>query len=145
MPHIPLLDATASASLRSIRQCDSKSLADTSWSFARLEYLHIPGLEAIASSSIARSSGTLDHSSSSDSVEFDAQVLTKLAWSLSTIQFAPDPLMHALSAAALNRISAFEYQQLANTAWAVSKLEFKNDPLRTSIAAAALKMLEWDY
>jgi len=48
-----------------------------------------------------------------------------------------NPLLQAISSAAMNRLNEFRAQELANTAWACAKLLWQNLPLLDAIASAS--------
>eukprot|EP00445_Apocalathium_hangoei_P014858 CAMPEP_0203878660 /NCGR_PEP_ID=MMETSP0359-20131031/23195_1 /ASSEMBLY_ACC=CAM_ASM_000338 /TAXON_ID=268821 /ORGANISM="Scrippsiella Hangoei, Strain SHTV-5" /LENGTH=62 /DNA_ID=CAMNT_0050797909 /DNA_START=138 /DNA_END=322 /DNA_ORIENTATION=+ len=62
--------------------------------------------------------------------------MANIAWSCAKLQFAHEPLLSAISAQAILRISEFINQGLANTLWAFAKVAFASEPLIEAIAAA---------
>jgi len=73
--------------------------------------------------------------------DYNSQGIGNTAWSFAVLAFHDEPLLQALSAEALKRLSAFEVQNLANTAWACAKLSYLDAPLREALAAASLPRL----
>mmetsp|Transcript_3600 Transcript_3600/g.7259 ORF Transcript_3600/g.7259 Transcript_3600/m.7259 type:complete len:258 (-) Transcript_3600:9-782(-) len=98
-----------------------------SWSFATLNVLDPPLMEALASASLPKISA------------FGSQSLGNTAWSYAPLKLPNAPLRDAISAASLRKISEFRPQELSNTAWAVASLALPHDPLREAIAAQSLR------
>lgn len=53
-----------------------------------------------------------------------------------------DPLLDAIAAAALAKISELSSQDLSNIAWAFAKLDYQSEDLREAISSAALRLLD---
>mmetsp|Transcript_19592 Transcript_19592/g.26332 ORF Transcript_19592/g.26332 Transcript_19592/m.26332 type:complete len:145 (+) Transcript_19592:44-478(+) len=60
-----------------------------------------------------------------------------MAWSLSVLGVAAWPLLNAISASALPRLSQFSLQHLSNPAWSLSKFSILDDPLLAAISSEA--------
>jgi hypothetical protein len=65
--------------------------------------------------------------------------LSNLAWSYASLGVLDQPLMTAISAAAIKKIDDFSCQDIMNLLWAFAKLDVRPDHLIDSIAAAARK------
>lgn len=91
----PFLHALSSSAMTRIGQCVVRDLGDTAWACSPLLLQHGPLLSATS----ARALPTIAEI-------FDAAGLTNTVWSCSPCQYVHyEPLMEALSAAALRRIS----------------------------------------
>lgn len=60
-----------------------------------------------------------------------------IAWSESVLSYEHAPLLDAIAAASISRISAFGTSDIANTAWSFATLECSNPPFLDSIASAS--------
>lgn len=64
------------------------------------------------------------------------QALANTAWAFATLLVTNCPLLNAIAAAAINRLSfEFRSQEIANLSWAFAVLAVSDDPLCDSIAA----------
>jgi len=51
------------------------------------------------------------------------------------------PLLEAIAAESLNKISAFTPQMIANTAWSFAKLSIRHQPLLSALSSAAISKI----
>mmetsp|Transcript_80333 Transcript_80333/g.227506 ORF Transcript_80333/g.227506 Transcript_80333/m.227506 type:complete len:559 (+) Transcript_80333:719-2395(+) len=69
---------------------------------------------------------------------YRAQELSNTAWACAALAFTDEPLLSAISSAALASLGDFITQHLANTVWAYAIMICRHEPLLHAIAAAAL-------
>jgi len=73
---------------------------------------------------------------------FTAQSLSNTSWAFSALAFTTsEPLLDAISSAAIARLGESEAQNLANTAWAWAALVVPHAPLMAALSAEALSKL----
>merc|ERR1711904_456075 len=87
-------------------------MSNTAWSYARLEVMDLPLLDAIAQQARRKI------------FTFDAQALSNTAWAFARLGLTIVPLLHSISQSALNILSDFDTQHLANLAWSIEGLQF---------------------
>jgi len=76
------------------------------------------------------------------SSELQPRRLVSLAWSVSVLRCGHQPLIQALSAAALpNRSGEFGAKGLAGTAWALAARPISDAPLLEALSAASLRSI----
>jgi len=61
-----------------------------------------------------------------------------MSWSFAVLHLVDAPLMEAIAAASIAKITAFGSQGLGNTAWALAALQLRHAPLLDALAAASL-------
>merc|ERR1712113_850601 len=62
-------------------------------------------------------------------------------WAFAKLELRNDPLLAAIAATSLAKISLFSAQNLANTAWSLARLGILDMPLLEAISARALRTL----
>lgn len=64
---------------------------------------------------------------------------------MATLDFCNKPLLDALSAQSIAKITDFHFQDLSNTAWSFARMGFADEPLMHSIASEAInKIYDFD-
>lgn len=71
------------------------------------------------------------------------QEMANTAWSFAAMQLPDEPLLAALAAAAINRISELAARDLSNTVWAFATFPWSHTPLLASIAAASIRPCQY--
>eukprot|EP00747_Dinoflagellata_sp_TGD_P131508 gnl/TRDRNA2_/TRDRNA2_174973_c1_seq3.p1 gnl/TRDRNA2_/TRDRNA2_174973_c1~~gnl/TRDRNA2_/TRDRNA2_174973_c1_seq3.p1 ORF type:complete len:163 (+),score=31.39 gnl/TRDRNA2_/TRDRNA2_174973_c1_seq3:115-603(+) len=75
------------------------------------------------------------------SKDFFPQHLSNSPWAVAALMYCHDPLLDALAAASIPRISEFCPQALGATAWSMSTLSLFNVPLRAALSKAAMRKM----
>mmetsp|Transcript_89783 Transcript_89783/g.172092 ORF Transcript_89783/g.172092 Transcript_89783/m.172092 type:complete len:167 (-) Transcript_89783:46-546(-) len=65
----------------------------------------------------------------------DPRGLANTAWAFASIAFLDGPLMDAIAAAAIRKISEFYGQSISNMAWSIARLCLLDSPLIASLSA----------
>eukprot|EP00747_Dinoflagellata_sp_TGD_P097779 gnl/TRDRNA2_/TRDRNA2_167234_c0_seq1.p1 gnl/TRDRNA2_/TRDRNA2_167234_c0~~gnl/TRDRNA2_/TRDRNA2_167234_c0_seq1.p1 ORF type:complete len:458 (+),score=53.93 gnl/TRDRNA2_/TRDRNA2_167234_c0_seq1:184-1557(+) len=73
--------------------------------------------------------------------QFHGQDLAIIAWACARLAVSDEPLLAALAAAAMQKISECTPQNLSNLAWALATISRSNDPLLNAISAASIRMI----
>jgi len=121
----PLINAISSRSRPNISDFRPQHLALLSWSFAILCFRDQPLINAISAESIRKISefGLPDLTGTGIAVDVGhCQDLALPFWSFAALGIKDWPLMKALSAQSLPKMSEFGSQNLSNTSWALACL-----------------------
>lgn len=119
-----VLDAIASASLRTLSDFTPQDFANLAWSYSKLGVRNNPLSAAISSCAIKHIS---------DFVVIPSH-LAMTAWAFATLGIRDHPLLNAIASEALLPISVFEPMDLGNIAWSCAKLAFGHSTLMDALA-----------
>merc|ERR1712113_870287 len=103
------------------------------------------GLEAIAASALRKLTGSHDKKACNDSGGNTGQSLATPAWAVAPLHCNNPPLIEAIAAAAIRKLTDFAPEHISNPAWAVSALEFAHQPLLDATSSSSIALCGYGY